>query len=579
MSEGETPRVSSVPGNRKDELADVEAVLQGASAPLGGEIAEELQEFVEPSRATWREFLAVALAIGLIDLVIYRGRGYAYAGLSVLFLLFPCFLLLGVPPGQLWGAGITIKADRPRQLWKVAVLLGLMLAILSAHLLWCGSPLLVVCGVVLIVGFSMTLAGLRPCIFDLGFYLAQTLPAGAGGIVRYVSTLTAINPSWPRGFWLAFGLPAVAVLGFGTIFVLANPDVVATIVLWWQSLSQFLQFQWEHFSPNWLEVMLWCVTGWLFIGLVWPTMQRSALHVLLSCSGTSPQKAPLVPEGLLYVPYRNTLIAVVILFAVYLGFEFKTLWFRVFPKGFHYSGYAHEGAAWLMFALALATLMLSIMFRASVLRDPRLPKLKRWAWIWSAENLILALAVYNRLLIYVNFNGMTRMRVLAFYGMTAVVVGFLLVVWKIARGHDFVWLIRRQLWTLAVALYLLAVTPTDPLVHAYNVRRTLRGDVAPAVQIGFHPIDSAGMLVLHPLLRADDEIIREGIRAMLAERAIELEQRAVEPNWRHWTAYQVADRKLFAHLQATAPDWEQYRDFSKRAPVLQKFREYVYQWY
>ena len=61
-------------------------------------------------------------------------------------------------------------------------------------------------------------------------------------------------------------------------------------------------------------------------------------------------------------------------------------------------------------ALALATLLLSVMFRADVMQDERLPKLKRLAWIWSALNLCLAVAVYHRLMIYVDFNGMTRMR-------------------------------------------------------------------------------------------------------------------------------------------------------------------------
>src|SRR5207244_2219651 len=98
------------------------------------------------------------------------------------------------------------------------------------------------------------------------------------------------------------------------------------------------------------------------------------------------------PETLLYATFRNTLVAVIVLFAAYLGFEFKTLWFRVFPKGFYYSGYAHEGAAWLTAALALATIVLSVIFRTAVLRDAGLPRLKKLAWIWSAENLLLAVA-------------------------------------------------------------------------------------------------------------------------------------------------------------------------------------------
>lgn len=58
----------------------------------------------------------------------------------------------------------------------------------------------------------------------------------------------------------------------------------------------------------------------------------------------------------------------------------------------------------------------------------------------------LALIVYNRLSIYVNFNGMTRMQTVGLLGMTSVLVGFLLVVRKISKGHDFRWLVRRSGW-------------------------------------------------------------------------------------------------------------------------------------
>jgi hypothetical protein len=175
----------------------------------------------------------------------------------------------------------------------------------------------------------------------------------------------------------------------------------------------------------------------------------------------------------------------IVLFAVYLVFEFRTLWFRNFPQGFYYSGYAHEGAAWLTFAMALATAVLSLVFRGPLLGDPRLPRLRRLGWVWSAENLVLAVAVYHRLAIYIGFNGMGPMRMVGFYGMTAVALGFLLALWKIARGRSFGWLVRRQLWALAIVVYLFALTPVDAIVTEYNVRRILAVIRRPASKSAF----------------------------------------------------------------------------------------------
>ena len=116
-----------------------------------------------------------------------------------------------------------------------------------------------------------------------------------------------------------------------------------------------------------------------------------------------------------YAVFRNTLVTLIALFLAYLVFEFTTLFQREFPDGFYYAGYAHQGAAWLTLALALATGLLSLIFRRSMSRDPRVGWVRQLAWAWSGLNLLLAIAVYNRLMIYVGFNGMTRMRMIGFF--------------------------------------------------------------------------------------------------------------------------------------------------------------------
>jgi len=280
-----------------------------------------------------------------------------------------------------------------------------------------------------------------------------------------------------------------------------------------------------------------------------------------------------------YPAMRNTLVTVIALFAVYLAFEFKTLWFREFPEGFYYAGYAHQGAAWLTVALALATVVLSLVFRGSILNDHRLKFLRRLAWIWSAESFVLAIAVYNRLSIYVGFNGLTRMRIVGYFGMTAVVIGFVLVLIKIANNHSFIWLIRRQLWTVAFAIYAYSLTPVDTIAVRYNVRRVLDGDPAPAVQISVQPINAEGLVQLKPLLDAPDETIREGVRALLAERHERAESLAARREEQGWTAFQIADQLALRKLRESKDAWEVYMDPEKRETAISKFRQYVHQWY
>ncbi len=98
-------------------------------------------------------------------------------------------------------------------------------------------------------------------------------------------------------------------------------------------------------------------------------------------------------------------------------------------------------------ALALATLVLSLAFRGSLLSDPRIKRLRFWAWIWSLENFCWAWPSFHRMFIYIDFNGMTRMRVVGLLGTLSVIIGFALVVAKIVQGRGFLWLIRGQMWT------------------------------------------------------------------------------------------------------------------------------------
>lgn len=514
-----------------------------------------------------RELVALMLLVAVCDLTIYRGRGYA--GYGALFVVAPLLLLLG-----------TVQPKFDRSGWVLAPLL-LLLAI---RLVWCGSMLAVAVGFALLCGFAMSLSGLRPYVLQAVVFAGHLISAGHRGLHHYSTALGRFSPAIFRANWFAIMLPVVTLFAFGTIFVMANPDLVKSFSsgLTWiiEALERWIE------SVQWLEILFCIGVGWLCVGLLRPDVRQVATTDGPDYVSVEPVKSPL------YEAFRNTLVMVIGLFAVYLVFEFLTLWFRVFPKGFHYSGYAHEGAAWLTMALGLATLMLSVIFRDMLLGDPRLPWLRKLAWAWSVENFFLAAAVFNRLFIYVGFNGMTRMRVIGLLGVASVVVGFLLVVWKIVHNRNFVWLIRRQLWTVSFAAYLYAVLPVDAFVNQYNVRRILAGDPAPSVQISEHPTSNEGLLFLSPLLNCSDEIIREGIRAMLDQKREENEVKVAEQQQLGWTAIQVADHRLLAHLyrrpnnspqlvipglplKAPAPPLNPV----ERAAALAKFREYAYQWY
>ena len=514
------------------------------------------------SSSRWREIAVLLPLIVLADMTIYRGHGYA--GLALLFVLAPLLFVLGSPR-------LRCRAS----FW----ILGSMLVILAANLLWCGTVFQVVLGFALLVAFAMSLSGRTPYVLNVLVYACQALPAGLKNLLDHIQSSSKAAPILAKVRLLNVIIPLGAILVFGSLFILANPDLVSAVRDAVEEMFRSLHVWVAAFGLTGKEVVFWFFVIWIAAGLLRPMRYESILDQLTSGKARAATHPVEPAQSMLYMPFRNTLLALIVLFAVYLPFEFATLWFREFPKGFYYAGYAHEGAAWLTVALALATGVLSLVFRGSILHDPRLPQLRRLTWIWVFENALLAAAVYNRLMIYVGFNGMTRMRTVGLFGMTLVVAGFILVVWKVVHRRDFAWLVRRQLWALAITVYLFVITPVDALVHSYNVRQILAGDLAPSVQISVHPIDSEGILVLPPLLDCDDAVIREGICAMLAQRYLLAQDRSQRRARVGWTAHQQADELLHSHLTALREYWEPYLDHAKRSTALTRFRAYTYQWY
>lgn len=488
----------------------------------------------EPTR--WRSVVAVGLTVVLGEICLYQA--YGYTGPAVFF-----------------AAAIVVFASfvpRPKFTPGTGVLAG-MLLVLSWRLYCSGYAVQVVVGFWLLSAFVMALRGLRPFVLQSIVFTAECVPGGFDFFHNiHLSTQSRlVEPLDDRRNRpvLNLLLPLIAAIVFGGIFVMANPNLVAWFSVRISSFAESVREFLFRFSPQ--QVVFWGGLAWFAAGLLRPSTASS--------ESTPAERGPTTTDECpIYPAFRNTLLTVIALFCVYLVFEFQTLWRRDFPDGFYYSGYAHQGAAWLTVALALATVMLSLVFRGSMLHDARLPRLKKLAWIWSTLNLLLAIAVYNRLFIYVDFNGMTRMRVVGLLGITSVTGGFALVIWKITTARNFVWLVRHQLWVLAAAVYLYLVLPVDYLIHSWNREQIQSGNHAPVVQITGHDVDDEGLRAVMPLARHEDRLIRRGISALLYQRYHQIADDVQAAEQAGWTARQRSRRQTLEALEATQTDWDRF---------------------
>ena len=147
---------------------------------------------------------------------------------------------------------------------------------------------------------------------------------------------------------------------------------------------------------------------------------------------------------------------------------------------------------------------------------------------------------------------------------------------KIHRKRNFLWLIRRQLWVLGVAVYLYLVAPVDVMIHRYNVSQILAGNPAPVVQITAHQVDDEAVPALLPLCDVDDEKIREGIRAMLSIRQSAILQDLATSQQLGWTAWQKHRQDSLKSLEANRSRWDTFVSVQDQEAALTLLQEYAY---
>ncbi len=319
----------------------------------------------------------IVLMICLVDVTLFRSEGFA--GPACFFPV--AFALL------LWG--------RKQIEWHAPLLsIIALLLFLCCSMAWAGGAGQIIAAIWLLVAGNLAAQGVVP-------YVLETIIAIAGIVPGGYEFLHGVQLNWRRivldpvdhgrpSQAMNYILPIVSVIVFGTVFMLANPDVIKEISSLISSIYLRIQSWMSRFSA--FEIVVWCATFWFTGGLLCPVVRRA-----VEASGILGGESESEYDHPMFGPFRNTLMTLIGLFTAYLFFEFCTLWFRKFPEGFHYSGYAHEGAAWLTVALGLATLTLSLIFRGSMMNDLRLGSLKNLAWIWSGLNFLLAASVYNRL--------------------------------------------------------------------------------------------------------------------------------------------------------------------------------------
>jgi|GEM_PF-1434938 len=327
-------------------------------------------------------------------------------------------------------------------------------------------------------------------------------------------------------------VPLVVTVLFVLIFVAANPVVEQLAREVSERLGDWLRDFWNLFEAP--RVALWLFWLLVFAALVRPVAKSWIADRLVR------QREQLEPpreqeaDQSDYATALATLVCVNILFLAFNAMDLTYLFLKVsLPAGVSPDEYSHRGCFWLTMGLLLSTAVIGIVFWGRLNFHPRRRVLRALSYVWAAQNGVLAVVALRRIQIYVGYAGLTYLRIVGIYGVLLVVAGLVLMIVKVHRSRNLLWLIRRDVLAFWVAAVALALTPVDYVCWRYNTPVVMSGNAGPLSNLYRQRLSPQGLPPLIPLLDHEEKWVREGIAGLLG-RELDALRRATPAQWTEW---------------------------------------------
>lgn len=335
---------------------------------------------------------------------------------------------------------------------------------------------------------------------------------------------------------------AVSIL-FLVIFSAANPVVADAFSRVWSRLGDWLSNLGDYLS--FWRAMFWLGSALVFAALIRPLIRSVAIDKLMSLD------LNLVPRDIEEEDRVNfqaafmTLVCVNVVFLGYNAMDSVYLYFKAtLPAGIYWTAYTHQGCGWLTLALLVSSVVLGVVFWGQHNFHPRSGQLKLLAYIWIAQNAVLAVGTLRRIGMYIDFSGLTHLLLTGIYGAVLVMAGIVIMAIKVRDNRNAVWMLRRYVAAFAVAITVLALTPQGVVCARYNVARVLEHKPHAMWPLVLKDLQPDALPYLIPLLdytdpgenKAKEKLVREGVAAILGMKLAKLEHEREVLSWSQWQA-------------------------------------------
>jgi len=187
--------------------------------------------------------------------------------------------------------------------------------------------------------------------------------------------------------------------------------------------------------------------------------------------------------------------------------DIKWFWFGFeVPKQFSLKEFLHEGVAYLIISILMASAVVFIFFRNNLNFYPKAKSLRILARIWLIQNGILVISVCLRTVYYIDFHGLAYGRIVVISTLLVVSCGLFLLYRKVGLHHHSAFVFRR---VSAFSMLLLAILSTmdwDQKISAYNLNNGRISEIDVDNYLRMHPRT-------YPLIYENLDIVEEQIKA------------------------------------------------------------------
>lgn len=348
-------------------------------------------------------------------------------------------------------------------------------------------------------------------------------------------------------------IPIATCIVFIMIFSASNPVISQVLNKAFDQIAAWCEVLTKHLS--FLRFISWGFWLLLFAALMRPLKNSVMNKIMLKLDGASRPTPSIGDNEANYITALVTLLSVNLLFMAYNAMDSVYLYFKAtLPKGVTWTDYTHAGCGWLTFGLVVSTAVIGYIFAGGLNFHKKSSRLKLLVDIWALQNLVLAIGSIRRLLMYIDYSGLTHLRITGIYGSILVAVGLIIMVVKVHRKHGFVWILHKDVLAFAVALIVLALTPNDYICVKYNVARVLEGKKKALRPIVLKNLSSEAIPVLIPLLDYEREdgnlikrnLVRKEIASIIGMHLDKLDRDKDKP----WTQWQGSHAWALKELEA-----------------------------